>query len=148
MMAGNMALLGLVILEHREVGHPEKREPIRIDQLLLFPYLQTHLTMREIGDRLFVSRNTVSSEVTSIYRKLGVSSRNDAVERATAIDDIGSRIEAVAEAVGAPDLGRELAASTSAEIEAVGETPTVARARRPPMPSRSSWRIRRSRSPP
>ena len=36
--------------------------------------------MGEIGERLFVSRNTVSSQVTSIYRKLGVSSRNDAVD--------------------------------------------------------------------
>ena len=53
------------------------------------PYLQTHLTIREIGERLFVSRNTVSSEVGSIYRKLGVSSRNDAVQQATAIGLLG-----------------------------------------------------------
>ena len=58
-------------------------------ELRLLPYLQTHLTIREIGDRLFVSRNTVSSEVSSIYRKLGVSSRHDAVERATAIGLLG-----------------------------------------------------------
>ena len=53
------------------------------------PYLQTHLTIREIGERLFVSRNTVSSEVGSIYRKLGVSSRSDAVRQATAIGLLG-----------------------------------------------------------
>ena len=63
--------------------------PLSPAELRLLPYLQTHLTLREIGDRLFVSRNTVSSEVTSIYRKLGVSSRNDAVERATAIGLLG-----------------------------------------------------------
>ena len=58
-------------------------------ELRLLPYLQTHLTIREIGERLFVSRNTVSSEVGSIYRKLGVSSRNDAVQQATAIGLLG-----------------------------------------------------------
>ena len=63
--------------------------PLSPAELRLLPYLQTHLTLREIGERLFVSRNTVSSEVTSIYRKLGVSSRNDAVERATAIGLLG-----------------------------------------------------------
>jgi LuxR family maltose regulon positive regulatory protein len=55
----------------------------------LLPYLQTHLTIREIGERLFVSRNTVSSEVGSIYRKLGVSSRSDAVQQATTVGLLG-----------------------------------------------------------
>ena len=41
------------------------------------------------GERLFVSRNTVSSEVGSIYRKLGVSSRSDAVQHATAVGLLG-----------------------------------------------------------
>jgi LuxR family maltose regulon positive regulatory protein len=56
----------------------------------LLPYLQTHLTIREIAERLFVSRNTVNSEVSSIYRKLGVSSRNGAVEQATAVGLLGA----------------------------------------------------------
>ena len=63
--------------------------PLTPAELRLLPYLQTHLTIREIGDRLFVSRNTVSSEVGSIYRKLGVSSRNDAVQQATALGLLG-----------------------------------------------------------
>ena len=58
-------------------------------ELRVLPYLQTHLNMREIGERLSVSRNTVGSEVTSIYRKLSVSSRYDAVERATSIGLLG-----------------------------------------------------------
>jgi len=45
--------------------------------------------LAETGERLFVSRNTVGSEVTSIYRKLGVSSRADAVRRSTAIGLLG-----------------------------------------------------------
>jgi LuxR family maltose regulon positive regulatory protein len=65
------------------------RSPLTSAELRLLPYLQTHLTIREIGERLFVSRNTVSSEVGSIYRKLSVSSRGDAVRRATAIGLLG-----------------------------------------------------------
>jgi LuxR family maltose regulon positive regulatory protein len=48
----------------------------------LFPYLSTYLTLPEIGERLYLSRNTIKTQVVSIYRKLGVSSRREAVERA------------------------------------------------------------------
>ena len=44
---------------------------------------------REIAGRLFVSRNTVRSQVGSIYRKLGVSSRSDAVQQATSVGLLG-----------------------------------------------------------
>ncbi|HET6833848.1 MAG TPA: LuxR C-terminal-related transcriptional regulator [Acidimicrobiales bacterium] len=44
--------------------------------------LATRQSQREIGRRLFVSYNTVHSHIGSIYRKLGVSSRVDAVARA------------------------------------------------------------------
>jgi LuxR family maltose regulon positive regulatory protein len=63
--------------------------PLTPAELRLLPYLQTHLSYPEIGARLFVSRNTVSTEISSIYRKLGVSSRTAAVERATAIGLLG-----------------------------------------------------------
>ena len=63
--------------------------PLTPAELRLLPYLQTHLTIREIAERLFVSRNTVSSEVSSIYRKLGVSSRSDAVQQATTTGLLG-----------------------------------------------------------
>ena len=68
------------------VGAP----PLTPAELRLLPFLQTHLTIPEIGARLFVSRNTVSTEVGSIYRKLGVSSRSDAVDRATAVGLLGA----------------------------------------------------------
>lgn len=63
--------------------------PLTPAELRLLPYLQTHLTLPEIGARLFISRNTVATEVGSIYRKLGVSSRAEAVERSTAIGLLG-----------------------------------------------------------
>ena len=63
--------------------------PLTPAELRLLPYLQTHLTMGEIGERLFVSRNTISSEVSSIYRKFGVTSRGDAVRNAKAVGLLG-----------------------------------------------------------
>jgi LuxR family maltose regulon positive regulatory protein len=63
--------------------------PLTAAELRLLPYLQTHHTIRDIAARLFVSRNTVNSQVSSIYRKLGVSSRDEAVQRATATGLLG-----------------------------------------------------------
>ena len=47
------------------------------------------LTLREIGGELYVSRNTVRTHVQSIYRKLGVSCRADAVAAAKAAATAG-----------------------------------------------------------
>lgn len=51
-------------------------------ELRVLAYLQTHLMFREIADRLTVSQNTVKTHAMGIYRKLAVSSRSAAVERA------------------------------------------------------------------
>ena len=48
----------------------------------LLPLLATHLSFREIGERLFVSRNTVKTQAIAVYRKFGVTSRSAAIERA------------------------------------------------------------------
>src|SRR5262249_30186124 len=50
-------------------------------ELRLVPFLNTHLTYPQIAARLYVSRNTVKSQAISIYQKLGVSTRGDAVQR-------------------------------------------------------------------
>ena len=50
-------------------------------ELRLLPLLSTHLSMPEIAGELFLSRNTIKSQAISIYRKLGTSSRNQAVTR-------------------------------------------------------------------
>jgi len=44
--------------------------------------LCTHLSFPEIAGEKFLSRHTVKSQAFSIYRKLGVSSRSQAVARA------------------------------------------------------------------
>jgi LuxR family transcriptional regulator, maltose regulon positive regulatory protein len=65
------------------------RPPLSAAELRLLPYLQTHLTAERIAERLFVSNWTVKTQVKSIYRKLGVSSRNDAVQKATTLGLLG-----------------------------------------------------------
>jgi LuxR family maltose regulon positive regulatory protein len=65
------------------------RPPLTPAELRLLPYLQTHLTASGIAERLFVSSHTIKAEVKSIYRKLGVSSRDEAVQKATAIGLLG-----------------------------------------------------------
>jgi len=54
-------------------------------ELRLLPFLATHLTFPEIATRLFLSRNTVKTEAVAVYRKLGVASRSDAIERAVEV---------------------------------------------------------------
>jgi LuxR family maltose regulon positive regulatory protein len=64
--------------------------PLTPAELRLLPYLQTHLTADKIADRLFLASHTVKTQVRSIYRKLGVTSRNDAVQKATTIGLLGA----------------------------------------------------------
>jgi len=51
-------------------------------ELRMLPLLSTHLSFPEIAGDLFLSPHTVKSAVKSVYRKLGASSRNQAVIRA------------------------------------------------------------------
>jgi LuxR family maltose regulon positive regulatory protein len=50
-------------------------------ELRLLPLLATHLSFPEIAGELFLSRTTIKSEAMAVYRKLGVSSRSQAVAR-------------------------------------------------------------------
>ncbi len=59
-------------------------------ELRLLPYLSTHLTFGEIAERLYVTHSTVKTQTTSIYRKLGVSSRSAAIDRLTEAGLLGS----------------------------------------------------------
>lgn len=52
-------------------------------ELRLLPLLVTHLSFPEIGERLYISRHTVKTQAISVYRKLGASSRSQAIDRAS-----------------------------------------------------------------
>jgi LuxR family transcriptional regulator, maltose regulon positive regulatory protein len=48
-------------------------------EMRLLPLLATHLSFPEIGRQLFLSPNTIKSQACSIYRKIGASTRSQAV---------------------------------------------------------------------
>jgi LuxR family transcriptional regulator, maltose regulon positive regulatory protein len=50
-------------------------------ELRLLPLLSTHLPVPEIAAELFLSPHTIKSEIKSIYRKLGATTRTQAVTR-------------------------------------------------------------------
>jgi LuxR family maltose regulon positive regulatory protein len=50
-------------------------------ELRLLPLLSTHMSFPEIAAELFLSPNTIKSQAISLYRKLGVATRSQAVAR-------------------------------------------------------------------
>ena len=53
-------------------------------EMAVLRLLDGTLTTRQMGDSLYVAPSTVRTQVKSIYRKLGVSSRGEAVGEARA----------------------------------------------------------------
>lgn len=51
-------------------------------ELRLLHFLPTHLSYAEIGERLFISVNTVKTNLKTLYRKLGATTRAEAVDLA------------------------------------------------------------------
>jgi len=66
-------------------GAPGRASPgasaLTAAELRLLPLLSTHQSFPEIAREMFLSPNTIKSEAYSIYRKLGASSRSQAVTR-------------------------------------------------------------------
>jgi LuxR family transcriptional regulator, maltose regulon positive regulatory protein len=63
-------------------AHVIGASPLTTAELRLLPLLSTHSSFRDIGQQLHRSRHTVKSQAMSVYRKLGVSSRDEAIQRA------------------------------------------------------------------
>jgi LuxR family maltose regulon positive regulatory protein len=64
-----------------DVEHPLP-EPLSERELEVLGYLRSSLTVPEIAAELYIAESTVRSHVKSIYAKLGVHRRMDAVQRA------------------------------------------------------------------
>jgi LuxR family transcriptional regulator, maltose regulon positive regulatory protein len=60
---------------------PGSAEPLTEREIAVLRLLRGTLSLREIGQELFVSPNTVKTHAQSVYRKLGVSTRHDAIRR-------------------------------------------------------------------
>jgi ATP/maltotriose-dependent transcriptional regulator MalT len=63
----------------------ELLQPPSEAELAVLKLLASDLSIREIGERLFLSQNTIRSHTRALYHKLGVHTRGDAVARATAL---------------------------------------------------------------
>ena len=87
---------------------PNGSSALTAAELRLLPLLSTHLSFREIGERLFVSRNTIKTQAISVYRKLGVSSRSEAIARASELGLIGPK-EQLVTSVGPLDASNSAA---------------------------------------
>jgi LuxR family maltose regulon positive regulatory protein len=74
----------LTELERRIASRPRVvslAEPLTEREVAVLRLLGGSLSLREIGQELYVSANTVKTHTQAIYRKLGVSTRRDAVEQ-------------------------------------------------------------------
>jgi LuxR family maltose regulon positive regulatory protein len=69
----------------RRIARPAREtdtaEPLTEREMAVLRMLGGTLSLREIGQEMYVSANTVKTHTQAIYRKLGVSSRHDAVAR-------------------------------------------------------------------
>jgi LuxR family maltose regulon positive regulatory protein len=64
---------------------PWPAEPLTQSETRVLRYLPTHMGAPEIAAELFLSANTVKTHLRHLYRKLGVHSRREAVQRARTI---------------------------------------------------------------
>jgi LuxR family transcriptional regulator, maltose regulon positive regulatory protein len=83
-------LLSLARERHGAVGVVRSRrlptEELSERELRVLRLLASELTQREIGAELYLSLNTIKSHTRSIFRKLGASSREQAVARARELE--------------------------------------------------------------
>jgi LuxR family transcriptional regulator, maltose regulon positive regulatory protein len=77
-LAGQAQALRARLSRERGSGAPGA-SALTSAELRLLPLLSTHLSIPEIAAQMFLSRNTIKSQAISIYRKLGASSRSQAV---------------------------------------------------------------------
>ena len=77
-LVGETRVLQDRLSDERDASYPGASS-LTTAELRVLPLLATHLSFSEIADQLFLSPNTVRSQAMSIYRKLGASSRSQAV---------------------------------------------------------------------
>ena len=71
-------------LQHVPTQRTNPAAPLTRRERVILSNLDEDVTLEEIATRLFVTRNTVKSQVRSVYRKIGVSTRAEAVAWAEA----------------------------------------------------------------
>ena len=80
-LAGEAEALRAQLAQERRSGVPGA-SALTAAELRVLPLLATHLSFPEIAAELTLSPHTIKAQTKSIYRKLGASSRHEAVTRA------------------------------------------------------------------
>jgi LuxR family maltose regulon positive regulatory protein len=76
-------------LQRRVAGRPRVvslAEPLTDREMAVLHLLHGTLSLREIGQQLYLSQNTIKTHTRAIYRKLGASTRQEALAKAREID--------------------------------------------------------------
>ena len=60
-------------------GHPDAAKPLTDREMEILQCLPTRMSTTEIAESFRISPNTVKTHLRSIYSKLGVRSRNEAI---------------------------------------------------------------------
>jgi DNA-binding CsgD family transcriptional regulator len=66
------------------------RQQLTDRELVVLRSLSSYLTLPELASELHISRNTIKTQVAAVYRKLGASSRSEAVELGRELGLVGS----------------------------------------------------------
>ena len=85
LVADIMSLLASEPLPAPADGEEGLREPLTESETRVLRYLPTNLSLRDIGNELYVSVHTIKTHTKHIYGKLDVHGRADAVERSRAL---------------------------------------------------------------
>jgi LuxR family transcriptional regulator, maltose regulon positive regulatory protein len=80
-----LTLLDRIESRRPAAGGATPTESLSERERTVLQYMDTLMSVNEISRELYVSTNTVKTHIKHIYRKLGVSRRRDAVERARAL---------------------------------------------------------------
>jgi PAS domain S-box-containing protein len=109
-------------------------EPLTSRERVVLEWLATPLSKPRIAAELFVSVNTVKSHVKQIYRKLGVSTRLEAIEYARSVDlldvagappDFEALVTHSRALITVIDADRKLVWANPAYRELLGSDPSV-----------------------
>jgi len=96
-------ILGLVI-EATE-GRGQESEPLSDRERLVLVYVERRLTVAQIAAELFISPNTVKTHMRRLYRKLGVTTRDEAIRKARSLGlHLDPRVEITRGSPGVPGV--------------------------------------------
>lgn len=89
------------VLEYAGENDDEDRDPLSERERLVLVYVERKLTVAQIAAELYISPNTVKTHLRRLYRKLGVTTREEAIRRARTLGlHLGSGVEITRESPG------------------------------------------------